>query len=60
MPVRLRVGKEQQLGKVKDLMQMFHLADRNQYQYQPITIGASLSGIDPKNTEDKYFFKCFI
>lgn len=52
MPIRLKVvrRKEEQISKVKGLMDMFKVPNSNscyQYQYQPI--GASTSTtIDPK------------
>lgn len=59
MPIRLKVvrRKEEQINKVKDLMQMFKVPSYPSYQYQPI--GASTSTIDPKIGKVKSLFEMF-
>lgn len=63
MPIRLKVvrRKEQQISKVKDLMEMFKVPNTNSnsyyyHQYQPI--GAS-STIDPRIQKTRNLFEMF-
>lgn len=62
MPIRLKTlrRKEQQINKVKDLMQIFKVPNSNLYyyqQYQPI--GGSLSAIDPRIQRTRNLFEMF-
>ena len=53
-----RANKEQQLGKVRDLMQMFHVDRNTNYQYQPIG-ASSMSALCPKIQKTKELFQMF-
>lgn len=63
MPIRLKTlrKQEEQINKVKELMEMFKVPNSNSYnQYQPI--GASLSvtdNIDPKIAKTRDLFQMF-
>lgn len=61
MTIRLKVlrRKEQQISKVKGLMDMFHI-DRNQ-DYQPIGASSLVSNlpIDPRIAKTKDLFEMF-
>jgi hypothetical protein len=64
MPIRLKVlrRQEQRISKVKQLMEMYHLADRNQYQYQPIGASSSSNSTqnnDPRIQKTKDLFQMF-
>lgn len=67
MVIRLKVlkraNKEQQLDKVKDLMQMFHVDRNTNYQFQPIgasSFSNSQTAInDPRIQKSKALFQMF-
>lgn len=60
MTIRLKVErrKEQQINKVKDLMQMFSVPSFPTYQYQPIG-GSTSATINPKIEKTRNLFEMF-